>query len=126
MHILIIPDLLGLVQVQKFYSISVTKTRLRRLYKIFYEFIIVRPCKKYPGLSSAPASIYLAAWTFYFLFLTKNHNSRPTVRGTHARFSLWSPILKTRVHIDNVYAITFIEIINNTRGGIEFKNWERS
>jgi hypothetical protein len=25
-----------------------------------------------------------------------------------------------------IFAVHIIEIINNTRGGIEFKNWERS
>ncbi len=48
--------------------------------------------KKYPGLSSAPASIFRAAWIFLFFL---NHYF-------HAIFSRSSVILKTRVHIDNV------------------------
>jgi hypothetical protein len=65
------------------------------LSKLFYSASKVRLVKKYPGLSSGNAILFFLPHALLFLKITISGGP-----CDHARFSQWSAILKTRVHID--------------------------
>jgi hypothetical protein len=54
-----------------------------------------KACEKYPGLSSGNAILFFLPHALLFLKITISGGP-----CDHARFSQWSAILKTRVHID--------------------------
>jgi hypothetical protein len=48
------------------------------------------------------------------------------VIGPHSLNTLQARVIDMKLYCDDVMGGSTIEIINNTRGCIEFKNWERS